>query len=425
MTNTIKEVVRQGLCTGCGTCIAVCPKGALTLVEDQKSGTYLPKLDSSKCDQCGVCLLVCPGIGIDFKKLNSFVFGKEPEDILLGNYIDCYAGYASDQKLRYNASSGGLVTALASFALETGEVDGVLVTKMDPEKPLKPKPFIAKSKQELVSAIGSKYCPVPANILLKEILKEQGHYIVVGLPCHIQGVRKAQALIKKLRDRIRLCFGLACNHTPTFQATKYLLKKLRISEDAVVKLDYRGKGWPGGMGISLDDGSEIFVPQGHKYYWGLVFNRFFWPDRCILCEDKLCELADITFMDAWLPEFSSDKIGTSLIVVRSKKGNELIDEAVKHEIIKLQDISVEKIIESQSMKTRVRKIVARKLISQLLFCKALPCDRFTFKPTFLDLLDALHFTVTNKICKNNLFSQFLIDCHVIIWDIARLIKKLL
>jgi coenzyme F420 hydrogenase subunit beta len=423
---TIQEVVEQGLCTGCGTCIAICPENALTVMECSKRGTYLPRLNDTKCSQCGICLRICPGAEANFKELNLLAFNEEPKNALIGNYLNCYAGYSTDQKLRYKSASGGLVTALSAFALETGDVDGVLVTRMSSEIPLKPQPFIARTKEEIMSAAGSKYCPVSANVVLKEIIEKKGRYIVVGLPCHIQGLRKAQVLNKKLRDRVLYCFGLVCNHTPSFQATKYLLKKFKIPEEKIAKLDYRGKGWPGGMNIVLDDDSEIFIPWGSSHYWGMVFQRFFWPIRCMVCGDKLCQLADIIFMDAWLPEFSSDKMGTSIVMVRSKRGEALVTKAMKNKVVELQAISIKSVMNSQGMATTVRKVAARRFFSTLPIKSVFPLYESALKPTYSDFLYAFHFKIINMLCQNtSQLSQLIIEYHVTFWNLARSIKKIL
>jgi len=423
---TIQEVVKQGLCTGCGTCVAICPKNALTVMECSETGTYLPRLDDNKCNQCGICLGVCPGAEVNFRELNLLAFDKKLENALAGNYLNCYSGYALDRKLRYKSASGGLVTALSTFALETGAVDGVLVTRMSCETPSKPQPFVARTKEEVMSAVGSKYCPVSANVALKEILGKEGRYIVVGLPCHIQGLRKAQVLNKKLRKRVSYCFGLVCNHTPSFHATRYLLRKFKIPEEKIAQLDYRGKGWPSGMKIILDDGSEAFIPYRSPYYWGIVFQRFFWPRRCMVCDDKLCQLADIIFMDAWLPEFSSDKMGTSLVIARSKRGEALITKAMKHKVLELQAISIKSVMKSQGMVTTMRKVAARKSISQLPFKSVFPFYKSAPKPTFSDLLDAFHLIFTNILCQNtSKFSQLFIEYHIAFWNLARSIKRML
>ncbi|MBA7504913.1 Ion-translocating oxidoreductase complex subunit B [subsurface metagenome] len=42
---TISKVVESGLCTGCGTCVGICPKDAVQMVKDESKGIYLPQLD--------------------------------------------------------------------------------------------------------------------------------------------------------------------------------------------------------------------------------------------------------------------------------------------------------------------------------------------------------------------------------------------
>ena len=336
---TISTVVKHDLCTGCGTCIALCPEKAIKLRINEKKGIFVPKINEEKCNNCGICYEVCPGHEVDFKELNLEIFGKEPEDVLIGNYLNCYVGHSTDYDIRYNSASGGLVTQLLIFALEEGIIDGALVTRMKKDNPLEPEPFIARTKDEIIEASKSKYCPVPVNIALKEILKsEEGEkFAVVGLPCHIHGIRKAEQISKKLKERIVLHIGIICNHTPTFLATEFLLKKMKIKKDDVTKLDYRGEGWPGGMKVTTKNKNKIFIPHFSSGYWGIVFNSFFFPMRCTLCSDKVCELSDVSFADAWMPELmKNDNIGTSLIISRNEISEEILNKAVLKEKIELK-----------------------------------------------------------------------------------------
>ncbi|MCK4734712.1 MAG: 4Fe-4S binding protein, partial [Methanophagales archaeon] len=165
----ISQVVKDGLCSGCGTCAALCPTEAIELTIDKKKGIYLPKLNKERCNNCGICYQVCPGREVDFKQLNLEIFGREPEDILIGNHLNCYTGHSTNYDIRYNSASGGLITQLLIFALEEGIIDGALVTRMKKDSPLEPEPFIARTREEIIEASKSKYCPVPANIALKEI----------------------------------------------------------------------------------------------------------------------------------------------------------------------------------------------------------------------------------------------------------------
>ena len=337
--NTIASVIKDGLCTGCGTCVSLCPEEAIKIVINEKKGIYIPKINEERCNNCGICFKVCPGHEVDFKELNLEIFGKEPEDILIGNYLNCYIGYSTDYDIRYNSSSGGLVSTLLIFALEEGIIDGALVTRMKKDNPLEPEPFIARTREEIIEASKSKYCPVPANIALKEILnsKEGEKFAVVGLPCHIYGVRKAEQINKKLKERIVLHFGIFCSSEHTFLGTEFLLQRISVKKEDIIKIDYRGEGWPGGMTIALKNGNKKFLPLNE--YWK-EFGPFFIPTRCIFCFDESCELSDISFGDIFLPELTEkDEIGTSRIISRNKVGEDILQRAILNKKVELNKTS--------------------------------------------------------------------------------------
>lgn len=368
---TIVEVAANGLCTGCGTCVGICSKDAIRMEKSNSGASYYPQLDAGMCDNCGLCFRVCPGHFVDFKALNRDVFGKEPEDVLMGNYRDCYLGHATDDNIRYNAASGGLVTALLIFALEKGVIDGALVTKMSDKNPLEPQPFIARTKDEIISAYKSKYCPVPANVALREIIKEEGRFAVVGLPCHIHGVRKAELANKKLKEKIVLHIGIFCSHTDTFWQTEFLLKKLGITEEDVAKIDYRGEGWPGSMSILLKDGKKVSVPISEaNSLHGLWLHALL---RCALCCDLTTELADVSCGDAWLPEIiANEKMGKSIVIPRTNIGEALCLEAVQNRYIKLEETSSYKVKQSGDMMQTKKKDIKVRFLIRRLFNKAIP-----------------------------------------------------
>jgi len=102
--DNIGEVYSDGLCTGCGTCASVCSTSAIEMLKDECKGIYVPNISDDDCNQCGLCLKVCPGHSVDFEEVNLNVFGKQPEDIWLGNYIGLYIGHAANHEIRYNSS---------------------------------------------------------------------------------------------------------------------------------------------------------------------------------------------------------------------------------------------------------------------------------------------------------------------------------
>jgi len=363
----INVVVKNNLCTGCGTCVSICPKEAIKLTTNEKKGIYVPEANSRKCDRCGICYKICPGHEVDSKGINLEIFGKSPEDILIGNYLNCYIGYANDTDIRYNSSSGGLVTQILIFALEKGIIDGALVTKMKKDYPLEPEPFIARTKTDIIEASKSKYCPVPANIALKEIINsnEGEKFAVVGLPCHIQGIRKAEQINKKLRDKIVLHLGLFCHHGANFICTDFFLEKMGVKKEKVARFRYRGQGWPGRTSIEL--GNDCKKDNPYSHYWIYPSLYLFTPNRCFMCSDALSELADISLGDAWLPELSADKIGNSIVVSRNGIGEELLQRAEKENKLIMQHTSKEKLIESQkpALYFKKKSLSARKRILQL------------------------------------------------------------
>ena len=139
---------------------------------------------------------------------------------------------------------------------------------------------------------------MPVNISLKEILesKESRKYAVVGLPCHIQGIRKAEQKNIRLRERIKFHLGILCNHTPNLWGTTLLIKKLGFNEKEISKIEYRGNGWPGYFQVQTNHGIKDL---DYRRSWNFFGSQFFYPKRCLLCNDFTCELADISFGDAW------------------------------------------------------------------------------------------------------------------------------
>ena len=50
---------RKEECCGCTACYAICPKEAISMVEDEEGFEY-PKINENKCVRCYQCIKVCP-----------------------------------------------------------------------------------------------------------------------------------------------------------------------------------------------------------------------------------------------------------------------------------------------------------------------------------------------------------------------------
>jgi len=62
-----------------------------------------------------------------------------------------------------------VVTALLWDLLKHGEVDGCIVTRMNPDRPWHGEVFIARTYEDLLSSQQSKYIVIPVNSILAEI----------------------------------------------------------------------------------------------------------------------------------------------------------------------------------------------------------------------------------------------------------------
>ena len=382
----ITKVVNDGLCTGCGTCAGVCPVDAVSLhISD---GLYLPEVADS-CTDCGLCLKCCSGYSANLNSLNASVPEGKLKDAVLGNFVSCYVGHSNSEDTLRDSGSGGVVTELLAYALETGVIDGALVVRMKKEKPLEPEPFIARSVEEIVSASKAKYCPVPMNAALKTVLSEEGRFAVVGLPCHIYGVRKAEAALPQLKRRIILHVGLFCSHIASFSGTDCLLRKFGVDKDQVRKLDYRGNGRPDHMSVLLKDGRSISVRFNRAWiaYWNVFSPFFFAPIRCIMCGNQFNELSDVSFGDAWLPEFRGRKKNESVIVTWTAFGDELLNRMKQDAVISLRSVSPTKVKEAQAFSLNFKKdnLAGRLALLRLLGEKT---PNFDSKPSFLALSSA-------------------------------------
>ena len=386
---TIESVVNRKLCAGCGTCAGICPHGAIAMAVDGSRGCYVPRLDESLCKRCGLCYEACPGHSVDFESFNDALFSEVHEDVALGRYLACYIGHAGDETVRHNCSSGGLVSALLIFAVEEGLIDGALVTRMCQDNPLRPEPFIARTKDEILSAAGSKYCPVAAGTALHEILQTRGRFAVVGLPCHIQGVRKAEQHVPELKERIQYRVAIPCSLNYSFHATERILRRLGIGLGDVASLQYRGRGWPGTMWIGLKDGTERTIPLADYFRQLSPYSL----GRCTLCSDMLGELSDLTCGDAWIPEImKTDKEGSSFVLSRTPGAEELLEAAASKEAVALSELGLPELLASQGNALfKKRKLKARMCVMRRTGRSVPTYRQKLLEPTREDYINTLKF----------------------------------
>ena len=364
---TVTKIVEDDLCLSCGVCLPVCPEEAIHIELDKKRGYFVPIINYDKCDYCGImkngkCVVVCPGVEVNFAKLSQQLSMGEAKSDILGSFVETLYAYSCDNTIRYNSSSGGLITSLLIFALNEKIIDGAIVLSTEKDNPIQPKAILATTEQEIIKAAGSKYCSAHIGEPLSEINKRDGKFAVVGLPCHIHGVKKWERMSPSIKEKIVLHFGLYCANTNTKFATEYFLKQNNIEPNEVINLKYRGDGWPGKIIVTLKDGSIKKINRGttsstlkEKLLFSSAFHYDFQMPRCLTCIDLTAELADISFADPWNKHImKEEREGLSMIVVRSQIGKILIERAEKDKVINIISADPNEVRISQNLEFKKR-----------------------------------------------------------------------
>jgi coenzyme F420-reducing hydrogenase beta subunit len=367
--NVVTEIVGHGMCDGCGVCTGICPSGAL-MMKFNGFGEYTAVESGSKCSEnCRMCLMVCPfsdcseNEDVSAKELFVCVVGirNRPET---GFYLDSFSGYSMTDGHRANGASGGLATWMLETLLKTGEVDHIACVSRtkEPDRLFK---FAMCSDPEKVRAC-SKSCYYPAGVcrIIEEILANEGHYAITGLPCVIRALRSAIRLNKKLRERIKFLLGLVCGQGKSKFFAEYLCSlaggdPARLKEVVFRKKDALRCAADYGAKLVWQDRNQcnnreavVFWSEGMGEAW---VRRYFTLNSCDYCDDLFAELADATFMDAWLPEYIADPGGTNFVIVRNPKLIEIFHKGMQAKRIKLDNIDIQSVIRSQRSALDVKK----------------------------------------------------------------------
>lgn len=271
--NNISQTINNELCTGCGVCEDVCPTHSITI--KRICGQLKPILNKDTClgNKCGRCLKTCPGIGINLLSMAKKMFDVSKEDRYIGRYYSLYTGYCLDEDIRYHGASGGMVSQFLIYLLEKKIINGAVVTGFS-EDNITPTSYIARNKDDVLKARSSKYCPVALNKVGNEIINSEGRYVIVGLPCHIQGFRKRAKFDSAFREKVIGYFSIYCSSTRTFDAQDFLLNKYEVEKNKISYFAYRDNGCLGNMVIEWSDRKGEFSSPNDKKSIGYRNSKF-------------------------------------------------------------------------------------------------------------------------------------------------------
>ncbi|MCR4435367.1 MAG: Coenzyme F420 hydrogenase/dehydrogenase, beta subunit C-terminal domain [Clostridiales bacterium] len=370
----VQWIIEKNCCSGCGACAVVCPTGCISIVEGLL--VNYPSIRGDICINCGECMRVCPGNSF----LDRFLTGtdlSENED-----QVQCKIAYSKDEKIRYSSASGGFITGFLIFLLEHKYIDGAICVRQNQKSPLLNEVILAKTREAILESMGSRYSPSSNCIGLKELANCSGKYAFVGKPCDIEGVHNIQKIYAEFKSIVVLKIGLMCDCTPTRKGIYNLLRSLEVDKNSIVKIKFRGNGWPGFFYIELQDGKKYKLPYLEAWNKHLSKCR---TTRCTICDDPLANKADITVGDPWGEEFSSEKSGASAIIIRNEYWNTIFSEAFKQGFIEARNVAFKDILRYQG---RLLGRLTQKKISAIAYKKV-----FNFNVSFAEMKKTCGFSI--------------------------------
>lgn len=309
------------LCTGCGMCLNICPKHAITMQKD-KHGFVYPFIDKAKCIDCNMCRLICPS-------------NSEKDGIQ--NTTHVYAAWNKNKKVRKNSSSGGIFTLLAEHVIN----DGGVVAGVCWGANNRPEHILIENLNDLYKLQGSKYVQSFTGNIYSEVKKkllENKKVLFSGTPCQVCAL---QSFLKRKYDNIYY-IDVICHGVPSQDIfDRYLEERVSENQSKINKIYFRYKNpyWDySNVRIEFENGNIYMKKTIEDPYFNLFNIGYSLRESCHSCQyTNLHRYGDITLADFWGYKANSFKMrgylkGTSCIMINSKKGESMFN-WIKQKII--------------------------------------------------------------------------------------------
>jgi len=266
-----------------------------------------------------------------------------------GKYKEVMSARSKDPDIQDIAQDGGTTTALMCYALDTGFIDGAVLTRKSSEE-WAPAQYVATSRKEILESAKSVYALSPSLFQLKEATREKALSKVgyVGVPCQIEAVRKMQLYPFGARDiveRLALVIGIFCFENFYPESLKAIVEGLGEEPlEGVVRMrcasgKFRTEGEKG-VTLPLKEASR-YIQDGDR-----------------ICPDLVAEWADIS-----IGSVGSDP-GWNTVFLRTKKGHDFFQQAIGAGAIETKEISEDglKALEklAVSKKSRAKKFIEKR-----------------------------------------------------------------
>ena len=334
-SDRLYRICEEGLCIGCGLCASLAPPEALEIVATPEGSLRPLAGEALTHDQVDRIYRLCPGTHLE--GLPEAL--RSPEGILdplwgaLSGTVPQL--YAADPEVRFKAATGGVLTALAIFLLESGRVAFVVQARPSKERPSFGEQQISRTRDEVLAGAGSRYGPTATLIGMEEILSRGEPFAFVGTPCDVTGLRNLAHEDARVDELCRMMMAPVCGGFMQTPALAERVEDSGIAFENLKSIRYRGYGCPGPTRMEDRDGKV--VERSYLDFWGEDESKWSLPWRCKICADGIGEAADIAASDVWpggaptreQAENHEADPGSNAVLMRSARGAALVAAALE------------------------------------------------------------------------------------------------
>ena len=354
--NNLENIVKNGLCIGCGLCQSITGKDYIKISMSSKGRLEPKEIKKISSKSFNKILNVCPGVIVEGLP-KELVDKNTKYDLLWGYYLSLFYAWSTDKKIRYESSTGGLLNGLSLYLLDTNKVNFILHTATNPEKPMRSVSRFSYNKDDLLNANScSRYGPASPLDKFYEALDLNQPFAFVGKPCDISAIRQLSKTDERVNKLCKYLLTLVCGGSTEFTKSQDFIESFKVKENELTIFRYRGFGNPGKMYIKTYDGREY--DKEYNSFWGeeSTWRVHF---RCKICPDAIGESSDIAALDTWRggsPKGEDE--GFNAAIVRTANGLDLLNEAIKAGYIKKgDDLTIEDINDFQPHQVNKKKAV--------------------------------------------------------------------
>jgi coenzyme F420 hydrogenase subunit beta len=320
---TLKDIVENGFCLSCGLCKELAP-GAIDMrwasnghIRPQVSRALTPEEDAA-------IVRVCPGIN----QTGPFDEPLQRPNAVWGDVRKVVMAWAADPEVRFKASTGGVLSAINRYLLESGRVSFILQVRASESSAADSDPVLIRDPNDLQTGSASRYASSAPLSAIRAALDLNEPFAVSLKPCDIAGVRNLQREDERARRLIKYTQTFYCGTVTSLETTKDFLRREGVDPEKEwpATLRWRGNGCPGPTVAVMPDGRE--VTGSYNDMWDN--NPWTTQFRCKICPDAIGLQADITAGDSWPNSVANgESAGTNAVIARTAVGEEVLAEAVR------------------------------------------------------------------------------------------------